>query len=65
MKHKFIVKDMTCDNCKNFIANAIRRIDREAVVTVDRANELVTVDSIEPRDALAFAITEEGYTISS
>ncbi|WP_027994839.1 heavy-metal-associated domain-containing protein [Simplicispira psychrophila] len=64
MKYKFTVPDMLCAHCEQSITDAIKRIDRQAVVEVDRPNDLVTVDSIEPRDALVIAITEEGYTVA-
>lgn len=64
MKHKLIIKDMLCAHCEQSITDAIKRIDRQAVVVVDRPNDLVTVDSIEPRDAIVIVITEEGYTVS-
>lgn len=64
MKHKFTVKDMLCERCEQSITDAIKRFDRQAIVDIDRANDLVTVDTIEPRDAIVIAITEEGYTVS-
>ena len=64
MKHRLIIKDMLCGNCVKSITDAITRIDRQAVVVVDRPNDLVTVDSIEPRDVIVIAVTEEGYTVS-
>lgn len=64
MKHKFTVKDMLCGRCEQSITDAVKRFDRQAIVEIDRANDLVTVDTIEPRDAIVIAITEEGYTVS-
>ena len=64
MKHKLTVKDMLCGRCEQSIIDAVKRFDRQAIVEVDRANDLVTVDSIEPRDVIVIAITEEGYTVS-
>ena len=64
MKHKFTVKDMLCGRCEQSIIDAVKRFDRQAIVDIDRANDLVTVDTIEPRDAIVIAITEEGYTVS-
>lgn len=64
MKHKFTVKDMLCERCEQSIIDAVKRFDRQAIVEVDRANDLVTVDTIEPRDVIVIAITEEGYTVS-
>ena len=64
MKHRFIVKDMLCARCEQSITDAVKRFVRQAIVEVDRANDLVIVDSIEPRDVIVIAITEEGYTVS-
>lgn len=64
MKHKFTVKDMLCERCEQSITDSIKRFDRQAIVEIDRAKDLVTVDTIEPRDAIVIAITEEGYTVS-
>ena len=64
MKHKFTVKDMLCGRCEQSIIDAVKRFDRQAIVEVDRANDLVTVDCIEPGDVIVIAITEEGYTVS-
>ena len=64
MKHRFIVKDMLCARCEQSITDDVKRFDRQAIVEVDRANDLVIVDSIEPRDVIVIAITEEGYTVS-
>ena len=64
MKHRFIVKDMLCARCEQSVTDAVKRFDRQAIVEVDRANDLVIVDSIEPRDVIVIAITEEGYTVS-
>ncbi len=64
MEYRFVIKDMLCARCEQSIIDAVRRIDREAVVEVDRPNDKVTVNSIEPRDAIIIAITEEGYTVS-
>ena len=62
MEHKFSVKDMTCAHCEKVITDAVKALDRQAIVKVDLANNSVTVDSIEPRDSITAAITEEGYT---
>ena len=62
MEHQFSVKDMTCGHCEKVITEAVKALDRQAIVKVDLANHRVTVDSIEPRDNITAAITEEGYT---
>ena len=62
MEHQFSGKDMTCGHCEKVITEAVKALDRQAIVKVDLANHRVTVDSIEPRDNITAAITEEGYT---
>jgi len=64
MKHQFKVIDMTCAHCENTITDAIRAVDSGAVVVIDRANDSVTVTTIEPRDSITSIITDEGYTVA-
>lgn len=64
MKHQFKVIDMTCAHCENAITDAIRAVDSGAVVVIDRANDSVTVTTIEPRNSIESIITDEGYTVA-
>ena len=64
MKHRFIVKDMLCARCEQSIPDAVKRCGRRAIGDVGRANDLVIGDSIEPRDVIVIASTEEGYTVA-
>jgi len=64
MKQIFTVTGMTCEHCEKTVVRAVRQIDRSAAVQADRSTNRVEVDSKLPRDALARAIAEEGFTVA-
>lgn len=64
MTETFTVQGMTCGHCEQTITDALRRLDPQARITVDRAAGRVTIDSTLPREALARAIADEGYAVS-
>lgn len=64
MNQQFHVSDMTCGHCEMAIRRAIRQLDPQAEVKIDRPESLVEVESAQPREALAAAIREEGYTVT-
>ena len=64
MHQTFHVTGMTCGHCERAVKTAVQQIDPQAVVTIDRAANRVDVDSASTRQALAQAITEEGYAVS-
>ena len=55
---------MTCGHCEKAVARAIKQIDPAAEVVVDRAQNKVDVQSDQPREDLAKAIAEEGYSVA-
>jgi copper chaperone len=59
---KFLVSDMTCGHCASHIRQAITAVDSAADVQVDLDGKLVTVASTASSQALADAISAEGYT---
>lgn len=63
MNQSFTVTGMTCGHCEAAVTRAIKQIDGGAQVSIDRAANLVEVDSTQPREALAAAIREEGYAV--
>lgn len=65
MKQIFTVTGMTCEHCEKTVVRAVRQLDRTAEVQADRTQNRVEVDSEQPRDALARAIAEEGYTVTA
>ena len=65
MEHIFTVTGMTCGHCERAVTQAVQQVDPNAQVRIDRASGKVDVDSTAPREALAAAIAEEGYTVAA
>ena len=65
MQQQFTVTGMTCGHCEAAVTRAIKQIDDGAGVKIDRAANLVEVQSTQPREAIAAAIQEEGYTVEA
>ena len=64
MNQTFQVTGMTCGHCEKAVTQAIKRVDPQAQVQIDRAQNKVDVQSEQTRAALAQAIAEEGYTVN-
>jgi len=64
MQQQFTVTGMTCNHCEMAVQRAIKQLDAGAQIKIDRARNLVEVDSSQPRQALAAAIRQEGYTVA-
>jgi copper chaperone len=65
MYQTFHVTGMTCGHCERAVKTAVQQVDPQAVVTIDRAANRVDIDSTANRLALAQAIKEEGYAVST
>jgi len=65
MNQTFTVTGMTCGHCEKAVTLAIKRVDPQAQVTIDRAQNKVNVQSEQPRETLAQAIAEEGYAVAA
>ena len=65
MHQTFHVTGMTCGHCVRAVKAAVQQVDPQAVVTIDRAANRVDIDSTANRLALAQAIKEEGYAVST
>ncbi len=65
MNQTFTVTGMTCGHCEKAVTQAIKALDPQAQVRIDRQQNQVEVDSTQPRDAIAQAIAEEGYTVAA
>ncbi|MFY3384319.1 heavy-metal-associated domain-containing protein [Paracidovorax sp. MALMAid1276] len=61
----FQVQGMTCGHCERAVTQAVLQIDPTALVRIDRASGKVDIDSSAQREALADAITEEGYKVAA
>jgi copper chaperone len=64
MNQTFQVTGMTCGHCEK-ATRAIKLVDPAAEVAIDRAQNKVDVQSEQPREALAKAISEEGYEVAA
>ncbi len=64
MNQTFTVTGMTCGHCEKAVTQAVKQLDPQAEVTIDRAINKVEVDSTQARDLLAKAIAEEGYAVA-
>ena len=58
------VQGMTCGHCEKAVTTAIKTLDPQAEVRIDRAQNLVEVNTTQPLDAVAAAIREEGYNVT-
>ena len=65
MNQTFTVTGMTCGHCEKAVTHAILQADPQARVQIDRNQNLVQIASEQPREKLAEAITEEGYTVAA
>ena len=65
MKQVLDVQGMTCGHCEKSVTTAIKLLDPQAEITIDRGQNRVEVDTTQTREALAEAIREEGYTVAA
>ena len=65
MYQTFHVTGMTCGHCERAVKAAVQQVDPQAVVTIDRAANRVDIVRTANRLALAQAIKEEGYALST
>jgi len=57
----FTVQGMTCGHCDQAVRQAIRRLDAQATVQIERSSGRVSVQSSHTRAELAAALADEGY----
>jgi len=61
----FTVQGMTCGHCEKAVTTAIKTLDPQAEVRIDRSQNKVDVTTSQPREAVAAAISEEGYAVTA
>jgi len=61
----FNVQGMTCGHCERAVQTAVKTLDPQAEVTIDRAQNRVEVLTEQPRETVAAAIRDEGYTVAA
>jgi copper chaperone len=64
MNQTFNVQGMTCGHCEKAVTTAIKTLDPQAQVSIDRAQNRVEVSTEKSREAVAAAIQEEGYEVA-
>ena len=64
MNQTFNVQGMTCGHCERAVTQAVKTLDPQAEVKIDRAAGKVDVQTGQPREAVAKAIAEEGYAVA-
>ena len=62
-QHQFQVAGMSCGHCVRAVEEAVQGVDPQAQVRVELAQGQVQVQSAQPREALAAAIADAGYTV--
>lgn len=62
---QFQVQGMTCGHCEKAVQAAIRSIDPQAEIRIDRSQNLVEVTTEQAREKVAAAIRDEGYTVAT
>jgi copper chaperone len=65
MNQTFQVSGMTCGHCEKAVTRAIKQVDPQAEIKIDRSLNKVEVQSQQPRESLAKAIAEEGYAVAA
>ena len=63
MNQTFTVTGMTCGHCEKAVTRAVKQVDPQAEVTIDRAANRVDVQTEQTREAISQAIAEEGYAV--
>jgi copper chaperone len=65
MNQVFTVTGMTCGHCEKAVTRAVKLLDPQAEVQIDRSANKVEVNSDKSREQIGQAIAEEGYTVST
>ena len=65
MMQTFTVTGMTCGHCEKAVTRALKQVDPQAEVTIDRSANRVDIQSDQAREVLSRAIAEEGYAVAA
>jgi copper chaperone len=65
MIQTFTVTGITCGHCEKAVTRALKQVDPQAEVTIDRAANRVDIQSDQAREVLSRAIAEEGYAVAA
>lgn len=65
MIQTFTVTGMTCGHCEKAVTRAVKQVDPQAQVSIDRTTNKVEVQSDQARALLSQAIAGEGYAVAA
>lgn len=65
MNQTFTVSGMTCGHCEKAVMRAVKQVDPNAEIKIDRNSGKVDVVSGQSRELLVKAIVEEGYEVAA
>ncbi len=65
MQQVFTVQGMSCGHCVKAVTQAVQQLDPQAQVQVDLETQRVEVQSVQPREAIAAAIADQGYFVAA
>ena len=52
---------MTCGHCVRTVTQTVQRVDDQATVVIDLPSHQLQIESAQPAQAFAAALTEAGY----
>jgi copper chaperone len=52
---------MTCGHCVRTVTETVQRVDDQATVQIDLPSHRLQIESSQPAQVFAAALTEEGY----
>jgi copper chaperone len=58
---EFNLPAMSCGHCVSSVTEAVKQVDPDAKVDVDLATKRVKVETSQPREPIAEALTDAGY----
>lgn len=61
MTIELTLPDMTCGHCAKVVTATVQQVDPSAQLKIDLASHKVQIESTQPAQAFAAALTEEGY----
>lgn len=53
---------MTCGHCVKTVTETVHRVDAQARVAIDLPTHKVQIESAQPQQVFAAALSEEGYS---
>ena len=61
MTIEFTLPDMTCGHCVRTVTATVQQVDPAAQLSIDLPTRKLVIESGQPVQAFAAALTEEGY----